>query len=788
MKTFRNVFQRALVLCAGLVLAGGAFTSCKDNDDEYKQPEAVIAPGEVLTFKAEGEAQKITLETNRKWTAAASQSSWLSVDPSQGEAGRHTLTVTALPNKGAERKADILFTFGSLKKTVKVTQSASSNPGETPQLEGMPLADFLEKYKNAEHGAEVTDEAFIQAVVISDLKSNNVPTNKVLTVQAGEVGMVVAFGKQLTPKGQEPEYLKGEVIKINLKGTKISTQFGFQLDVSAKLPTAVEKTGQTMEIQPKVVSLEEVLTGKYQNILVRIDNVQFAKPGSPLNDLQQQGNKFPTKHNAITDCVTKLPEGVKNISVDVSYFANTLKKVVASDRKGSMTGIIVRSAKGDYFNLWIRDINDLNLTEEPCKKEDNGGGSTPNPDPGTPAPEVSMSLYDFINQYDGKGVIQENVVFSGSLLFSMGEDNYKSDNLVIQSGTTGLTIYLPGLANTVVKDMKHNMVVNIHAKGGKLERYNNGGLQLNLKGLSNPNDLITNANKIAAIAPKEVTLADVYAGKYENILVKVKGIQFKDQNTVYQQYNVVTDCDAQPTEGNSELQVNIAKGFALLGQALPAKRGSMTGVLTRSASKTKKYWNLWIRGASDLELNEDRCGATPPDPDPNPQPNPTPNPNGDVMFISYVEGSVNNKYIALYNPTDKAIDLAAGKYSIVLQTYTSSNSKGRTEPKKDLSGTLEPGAVIVYGYQQGGIYKGTIEANKQICQFNGNDNLALMKGKERIDVIGTAWGTAWLSGNQPAGADKTLHRKVNVNSPNATFNLDEWEVLGIDNISKLGKR
>lgn len=809
MKTFRNVFRKAFLLSAGLVLMGGVFTACKkDNADEYTKPEATLSPADGLSFTAEGGEKVVTLDSNRDWTASSSQETWLTVSPASGKAGNgKTLTVTALPNKTTvAREANVTVKLGSsLVKTLKVTQAAAeqSEPGEMPKLEGMSLADFLAKYGAVTADTEVTEEDFIQAVVISDLKANNVPNNKLLTVQAGDKGLVLVFPKQLNPKGQEPLYQKGDLLKINLKGTKVTVKYGLQLDVSAE--GAVEKVG-TMDIQPISVSLEDVFSGKYQNVLVQIDGVQFKKATGKLNDLKPTDkSKYPVKFHELTDCVTKPADPVKGISVAISYFATDLKKEDVSDKKGTMLGILARSngRNGEvYYNLWIRDVNDLKLTAEPCKVQ----GEAPAPSP-TPEPARKVGLDDFVQRYEGK-TVEDNVYVEGSILVEIAKDNYKPNSLTIQQGEDGLTIYLPGLDQTVVKDLKRFAVVKIMAKGGKLERYNGGGLQLSFPQGTDAKTIVSSLGKITEVMPKAVELRDVYSGKYENVLVRVTDVQFEKKGGVLAQYNNVTDCFAQVSgAGEQGLQVNIAAKSSLTGTAIPEKRGTMTGVLTRSANSKKQYfWNLWVRDMNDLDLKADRCGETAPvpiDPEPTPGPGghtdgelPPVNPDGDLMFVSYVMGkSGTHRYIAIYNPTDKDIDLSG--YGIQAEVFKNDNkeAKPRTNPSKapkQLEGILGSRKVKVYGPSRDALYTGEFDKGLAglLGAINGNDNVALFKDGKRIDIIGV-WGGAWVNSVRDShglGTNKTLHRKFDINSPNKSFTFDEWETYTSDYISRLGKR
>lgn len=153
----------------------------------------------------------------------------------------------------------------------------------------------------------------------------------------------------------------------------------------------------------------------------------------------------------------------------------------------------------------------------------------------------------------------------------------------------------------------------------------------------------------------------------------------------------------------------------------------------------------------------------------------------DLFFSEYVEGSSNNKYLEIYNPTDQTVDLS--QYAIDLNTNGGSNWSNDGSGFKnytELSGTLAPGAVIVYKNAQAAIYEGEA-TDCNAVNFNGNDPVGLFKNGELIDVIGTFNG-----GSADFAKDVTLRRKSSVTAPSTVYNPDEWEELDKDDVSGLG--
>ncbi|MCB0432539.1 MAG: lamin tail domain-containing protein, partial [Mangrovimonas sp.] len=146
------------------------------------------------------------------------------------------------------------------------------------------------------------------------------------------------------------------------------------------------------------------------------------------------------------------------------------------------------------------------------------------------------------------------------------------------------------------------------------------------------------------------------------------------------------------------------------------------------------------------------------------------------LFISeYVEGSSNNKYIEIYNPTNAAINLA--NYRVAKYTNGSSTVSG-TPPT--LSGTVGAYSTYVIGYNNSGFYT-SCDFTSTYYDFNGNDVIALQTSSGvNIDVIGTVGNSANFA------IDTTLRRKSTIQNPTTTYAASEWDTYATDTVSDLG--
>lgn len=168
-------------------------------------------------------------------------------------------------------------------------------------------------------------------------------------------------------------------------------------------------------------------------------------------------------------------------------------------------------------------------------------------------------------------------------------------------------------------------------------------------------------------------------------------------------------------------------------------------------------------------------GGSTVDPEPEPEPG-----NADLFISEYVEGSSNNKYIEIYNPTNETIDLSS--YSLDLNTNGGeswSKDKGGFS-SYELSGTIGAKSTIVYKHAEAAIFEG--EATTcGAANFNGNDPVGLFKNGTLIDIVGK-----FANGGADFAKDVTLRRKSNVTSPSSTYDASQWETLSKDDVSGLG--
>ena len=126
----------------------------------------------------------------------------------------------------------------------------------------------------------------------------------------------------------------------------------------------------------------------------------------------------------------------------------------------------------------------------------------------------------------------------------------------------------------------------------------------------------------------------------------------------------------------------------------------------------------------------------------------------DLIISEYIEGSSYHKAIEVFNGTEAPLDLSL--YSL----EKDSNGNGEFGSTYYLSGTLEAGKVFVLAHSKADqqILEIADERGSGVANFNGNDQIRLLKNDEEIDRIG-------VGGDIDFGKDVTYVRNEGITTP-----------------------
>ena len=105
-------------------------TACEELAENLGTPDISISTSE-MNFEAEGGDWDMTVTSTRDWKVET-DADWVVVSPESGAASANaqTVTVSALPNTGMDRSADLVFTIGLKKQYLTVNQAGPGGSAE----------------------------------------------------------------------------------------------------------------------------------------------------------------------------------------------------------------------------------------------------------------------------------------------------------------------------------------------------------------------------------------------------------------------------------------------------------------------------------------------------------------------------------------------------------------------------------------------------------------------------------------------------------------------------------
>ena len=149
------------------------FASCGQKDDPTSGEASLSLKSEAsVTVGSETQTIDIEFVTNRDWTAKC-DASWVSLDPTEGEASSsaQTVSVTVLPNTSYDRTATITLSIGVTSKKVTLTQTGSSVAPDGTKDNPFDVAAAVAKC--TEIGETVSTEKYYIKGKVSAFHSNH---------------------------------------------------------------------------------------------------------------------------------------------------------------------------------------------------------------------------------------------------------------------------------------------------------------------------------------------------------------------------------------------------------------------------------------------------------------------------------------------------------------------------------------------------------------------------------------------------------------------------------------
>ncbi len=578
---------------------------------------------------------------------------------------------------------------------------------------------------------EFTDDTTVYGYVISDDREGNF--FKVLTIQDKPENPTVGLEVRIDDTNLSARYNVGRKVYINLKGLALSKYFAsFQIgslngNSTDRIDTNeylnhIERSTEIVDIVPTTLTIGD-LTDNHINTLVKIEGLQSQEKGLTYAD--PDPNNTSSVNRYFTSCET-----FESIIMRTSGFA-TFKSYPIPDKKGSVTAILGKFSS-DY-QLFIRDTNDVNFTEEY----------------GCDGDAVEKTLADIKALYNGtETTIKENLKIKVVITSDLAAGNIHGLSAFAQDASAGIALRFSDDHNLNLGDE-----VEITVGGARLSEYNDL-LQLNIA----PSSII-NKTTGTLPTPEVITFAQALTGDYESKLVQIDGLQFKDNAKTYSGNNeLIAECDGTP------LIAYVRNDASFASNNVSDKKGTITGVMTVFDNKPQIY----LRNETDVNFTEDAttCGGG----------------GGgttNAIFFSELADPNNNpaaRFIEIYNAGAESVDLTGW----VIRRYTNGNPESTSSI--DLTGsTINAGQAFVIAAQTTafeaafGFAPDLAAETGGPADSNGDDNIEL------VDPSGNVVDAFGVPGEDGTGTnhefeDGRANRKASVTQGNPTYTFAEWDI------------
>jgi hypothetical protein len=477
----------------------------------------------------------------------------------------------------------ILLLSGCMKDTF----DAPANPKDPAITANYTIFDLKQDFKASGQTIwSIQDDKVIEAIVSANDQGGNF--YKEIVIQDKDNRS--AIGLLINRTNLYNDFPLGRKVFIKLKGMAMANQnnliiLGGFIDTTtvpgAKSlgecpPTAIDKTILKGTVNNEV-KIDEItinqLSESYHYKLVRFKDVEFTCSNITLTyadavNLRDANRTLEDKNG-------------NDVIVRTSGYANFAATKVAAG-KGSLTGVF--TVYRSDFQLKLRDINDVKLTDsirtKPCTGSGGGGGGGG----GTFTPKTIAEIRAL---YTGSPLQITGFSIEGVVISDKANGNINSRNIAVQDASGRGIIVRFGTNHSF--NLGDKVLVNI--TNDSLSTFN-GVLQLGGSAgiLSSDASLVSSGN---TITPTTVTITAINNNidLYESTLVKIVNATFGGGST----YN--------GTNGNTNLSdgASIAhyttSAATFKGDALPAGAKTVTAIVGRFNS-TKQ---ISIRNTSDVQ-------------------------------------------------------------------------------------------------------------------------------------------------------------------------------------------
>ncbi|MEZ4910308.1 MAG: DUF5689 domain-containing protein [Saprospiraceae bacterium] len=400
----------------------------------------------------------------------------------------------------------------------------------------------------------ISDDFYINGVVVADDRSGNFYKTLIIEDLRGELGISVSIDENelhaLYPVGQE--------VYIALSGLGIGyynnlPTLGIKDGTNvARIPPALVKSillrGKSgLEVLPRTVNVGD-LSSDHLNTLIELDGFQFENPSTTYADQVNQ----TTVNQTIKNCTGS------SLILRNSGFADFAGFPVQAGN-GKITAVY--SVYRSDAQLFIRDTTDLKFYGDRCGQ----GGSL-------------ISIKDLRNLYKGTALSMESGYVQGIVISDIANKNINDRNIVVQEGEDGILLRFQSAINIPL-----GSEVKVNLAGGSLEEFRT---LLQVQNLTNSNVEILSGSK--NVAPKTLTISQVTTALHESTLLKLENVTFTSGSKFSDSPKI--------SDATGEITLYTLSAATFAGKALPSGAVTVVGYLSEFDGTPQ----LQIRNENDI--------------------------------------------------------------------------------------------------------------------------------------------------------------------------------------------
>ncbi len=598
-----------------------------------------------------------------------------------------------------------------------------------------------------------TDVVIEGYVVSSDISGN---IYKTLSIQDKTENPTAAIKIAIDQTDMYTKYEVGRKIYVKLKGLAIGYSFGsIQIGKSVgpdldRIPALevnnhIIRSCEVEEIIPKVVAISD-LNEDMLEMLIEIKNIQFRtnELGASYGNIDNNSTVNRVLESFNSNC--NLLDDVEVRNSGYSDFKNQL----IPEEKGSVVAIF--SNYYDDFQLYLRDMEDIKLTETRCDYSN--------------VLQPTITLKEIREMYTNNMVefgVGNNYIVEGYVISSDKEGNFEK-KLVLQDDIENPTAGIQILLDNEAIFEQYEIGDKVFVKLDKLYMAQNDGIltigypkvnKITGIEIEKEGSFIYNSGENFDIIPTEISMADISNPTYENTLVSLSNVQLVENElgSAYAFFSGTSNGTRTIETCNESAKLSLfTNGKASFANDLfPKGHGIISGVLSG---------NLEIRSVEDIKFSEpyEFC--------------PIIIPKIMITEIADPKNNVSARFVELYNAGDSEINLSGWKLHKYINGATSISGS-----PVDLSGITIPigGFSIIANTDYKAIFNDTPDIESTYISGNGDDIYELVDNTgETIDIFGIIGedgnGTNWEY------LDGRVVRNITIAAPNTTFSISEWTI------------